>query len=64
MKKYIISFKNYIPTWIICIFMFFGIYVWTFAIGMILLIIQCLQRRKQINNSEHIDNSELYVREI
>lgn len=46
MIKCIKSFKEFIPTWIICIFMFFGIFGWTFVIGLVLLIIQCFQRKK------------------
>ena len=64
MKKYIISFKDFIPTWIICIFMFFGVYGWTFAIGFVLLVIQYLQRRKQKKDNKNTDNSELYIKEI
>lgn len=44
--RYIKSFKDFIPTWIICIFMFVGIFGWTFLIGLVLLIIQCIQRKK------------------
>lgn len=63
MINYFKSFRDYIPTWIICMFMFFGIFGWTFVVGLILLIIQCLQRRK-IRKSENINNIESYIREI
>lgn len=46
MIKYFKSFKEYIPTWVICIFMFFWIFGWTFFVGMILFIIQCFQVKK------------------
>lgn len=46
MIKYFKNFKEYIPTWVICIFMFFWIFGWTLVVGLILLIIQCLQRKK------------------
>ncbi len=46
MIKYIKSFKKFIPTWIICIFMFFGILGWPFVVGVVLLIIQYFQRKK------------------
>lgn len=62
MIGYIKSFKDYIPTWIICIFMFFGIFGWTFIVGLVLLVIQCFQRKKikkSINTlKDYIENSE------
>ncbi len=44
--RYIKSFKEYIPTWIICAFLFFWIFGWTFVVAIILLIIQYIQRKK------------------
>lgn len=60
---YIKSFKEFIPTWIICVFMFVGVFGWTFLIGLSLLIIQYFQRKniqKKLNQAGHttadIDN--------
>lgn len=61
MINYIKSFKEYIPTWIICVFMFFWIYGWTFAVGVSLLVIQCIQRRKikrQVNELKNAGEIE------
>lgn len=46
MREYFKNFKEFIPTWVICIFMFVGVFGWTFIIGLILLIIQCFQLNK------------------
>lgn len=46
MIKYFKSFKEYIPTWVICIFLFFWIFVWTLVIAIVLFIIQCIQVKK------------------
>lgn len=40
--------QYYIPTWVICVFMLFGRFVWCFAMALILLLIQYLQRKKEI----------------
>lgn len=45
MIKYIKSFKDFIPTWVICIFMFFGVFLWPLAIAVVLMIIQYFQRK-------------------
>lgn len=58
MVKYIKSFKDYIPTWIICIFTFFGIFIWPLVIAVILLILQMFQRKKIIANEKE------YIKEI
>lgn len=44
--RYIKSFKDFIPTWIICVFMFFWIFWWTLAVAVILCFLQWLQRKK------------------
>lgn len=44
--EYIKSFKEFIPTWIICVFMFFWILIIPFIIAIVLLVIQTFQRRK------------------
>lgn len=44
--KYFKSFKDFVPTWIICVFMFVGAFIWPLVIGIILLIIQCIQKNK------------------
>lgn len=44
--NYFKSFKNFLPTWIICIFMFVGVFVWPLIIGITLLIIQSIQKNK------------------
>ena len=54
--KYFKSFKEYIPTWVISIFMFVGIFGWTFVIAIALLIIQCIQRNKIKKKLERLDD--------
>lgn len=44
--RYIKSFKEFIPTWIICVFMFFGIFIYPLIIAVVLLAIQTIQLRK------------------
>ena len=56
MIKYFKSFKEYIPTWVISIFMFVGIFGWTFVIAITLLIIQCIQRNKIKKKLERLDD--------
>ena len=56
MIKYFKSFKEYIPTWVISIFMFVGIFGWTLVIAITLLIIQCIQRNKIKKKLERLDD--------
>lgn len=71
MIHYFKSFKDFIPTWIICIFMFFGVLGWTFAIGVVLLIVQYFQRKnikEEIKKLRleclNVGKNELYEKEI
>lgn len=51
----------YIPTWIICVFMFFGIFVWPFVIGIVLLVAQIMQRRKEKKKALEAKNGYNYL---
>ena len=62
MIDYIKSFKRYIPTWIICLFMFFWIFGWTFLVSMILFIIQCFQVKKIKSEMKIVKNDYLEVK--
>ena len=53
--NYFKSFKDFIPTWVICIFMFVGVFIWPLVIGIILLIIQNIQRSKIITRIYLLD---------
>ena len=44
-KEYFKNFKYLIPTWFICIFIFFWIYRWTLIVGIFLLCFQIFQIR-------------------
>lgn len=48
MINYFKSFKEFIPTWIIAVLMFFGIFIWPLIIAVILIIIQTIQKKKII----------------
>lgn len=56
MVNYIKSFKDFIPTWIIAFFMFFGIFGWPLIIAIILIIIQFFQKRKILKEKENKSN--------
>lgn len=64
LKEKIVDFVkkiNFIPTWIICIFILFGRYKWTYAVAIVFLIIQTLQKKKIF---EEMDDAKLANEEL
>lgn len=53
MIKYFKGFKNFIPTWVICIFAFFGIFVWPLIVAVALMVLQAVQYKKIKNDTVH-----------
>lgn len=47
--KTINKWKVMIPTWFICIWFFFGVFVWPMIVGIVLIIIQSLQKKRIIS---------------
>lgn len=52
MINYIKSFKDFIPTWIIAVFMFFWVFGWPLIIAIILMVIQIFQKRKILKENK------------
>lgn len=56
--NYIKSFKTFIPTWVICVCMFFWILGWPLIIALVLIVVQ-IKQKKRLFSSELADEGSL-----